>query len=140
MTARGRLIVAVILATALPSVAVDTKGWYYSYCDSAEIHLTTFPGQHIGNELRLSVHTSFPGPSPQILWSHPGLWMGQMSKVKGRRCDRTGKCDDATHADFEVTGQTKRHISGRYHVEFDAQYLGGEFSASYRKGPSRTCE
>lgn len=140
MTAHIRLVMMVILVTALPSVAVDTKGWYRSYCDGAEIHLTNFPGHSSGEEFQLSLRTSFPGPSPEAHWTHSDLWMGEVSKVTGRRCNRAGKCDDATHADFQVTTQAKRHISGRYRIDFNAQHLEGEFSVHYRKGPIHICE
>ena len=138
MSARVMLAIVVILAIALPSAAARAKGWYHTTCDSAEIHLTTFPEHSSGEDLQLSLRTSFPGLN--ILLSQPDLWLGQISKVTGRRCDRAGRCSGATRADFQVTSQTKRRISGRYRMDFDGEHLEGEFLAHYRKGAQIVCE
>jgi hypothetical protein len=139
MGSHSRVLVIVIFA-ALPSMATDAKGWYRSYCDGAEIHLTTFPNSSKGEELQLSLRTSFPSPPPEAYWTQPDLWMDDVAKVTGRRCKKAGKCDEATHTDFRVMRQTKSKLFGKYRIDFGDQQLDGEFSVHYRAGPLHICE
>ncbi len=138
MVTRGKFaaVAVVLLVGSVTVLASDAKGWYDACCDSREFHFTEFPEHGAGDELRVQIST---GRLP--LEVMPDEWLGSEFKVTGRRCDRAGKCEEATRADLRIQRVTERHISGRYLADFKGQHLEGKFTVKYwPRHPRCICE
>ncbi len=124
-------LVAVVIVTASSALAQDEKGWFEGYCDGTSFYLREFAAQTETQDLRFFFRSSlgftlFPmGPD----WRDTSL------------CIPDGDCDGTAKAKMQFLEHRKRHLSGRYVIDFKGKHWEGRFELKERlhERPVRLC-
>jgi hypothetical protein len=135
MSLRWRLaLVALVIMAASSALAQDEKGWFEGYCDGASFYLRNFAAQTRTQNMTFFFRS--PGmPLDFHLFSMGPDWWDVSLCVPNSECDETAK------AKMQFLEHGKKHLSGRYVVDFKGEHWEGSFELKERfhKHPVRLC-